>query len=470
MSNAPHALERLSDSLPLLPLKDVVIFPQMILPIFISEDICLRAVEEALSKDRFIFLSAFQNENNVEQETSPELKVSTLPPFDVYDIGTVATILRTRKLPDGRTKILIQGISRASIVSLKQVEPYPRVQLRLHLDSDAPKSNLSENLFKTIREQLEKVVNMRKSMSADVLMVLEDVDCVGKFSDLVASHFGLKMVESQKILGTLDPVVRLHKVQALLIRELEQAPIKPNKDETIKNHKEFYLREQMKSIKNELGEMEGKDDFEELRDKIQQAQMNEEAQHECLKQLKRLERMNQDSSEASLTRTYLECMVELPWKKFSDSKIGMSHCKGVLDADHYGLDKIKDRILEYIAVKKLNPNLKGPILCFVGPPGVGKTSLGKSIAKALGRKFARISLGGVRDEAEIRGHRRTYVGAMPGRVIQALKIVGVKNPVLMLDEIDKLGQDYKFLHSGIRAQKFRKKYCHDYSKTRSLLC
>lgn len=442
MPNA-HALERISDSLPLLPLKDVVIFPQMILPIFVSEDICLRAIDEALSKDRFIFLSAFQNENPNDNDLSPELKVSTPAPFDVYDIGTVATILRTRKLPDGRTKILIQGISRASIIILKQMEPYPRVQLRLHLEPNSEKNILSDNLFKTIKEQLEKVVTMRKSISADVLMLLEDVDCPGKFADLVASHFGLKMAEAQKVLGTFDPVVRLHKVQALLMRELEQIPNKATKDENFKNHKEFYLREQMKSIKNELGEMDGKDELEDIREKIMQAQMSEEAHNECLKQLKRLERMNQDSSEASLTRTYLECMVELPWKKSSNSTIGMSHCKKILDTDHYGLEKIKDRILEYIAVKKLNPELKGPILCFVGPPGVGKTSLGKSIARALGRKFARISLGGVRDEAEIRGHRRTYVGALPGRVIQALKTAGVNNPVLMLDEIDKLGSDYK---------------------------
>ncbi|MES2614239.1 MAG: endopeptidase La [Bdellovibrionota bacterium] len=442
MPNA-HALERISDSLPLLPLKDVVIFPQMILPIFVSEDICLRAIDEALSKDRFIFLSAFQSDLAGDSLGCPELKVSTQAPFDVYDIGTVATILRTRKLPDGRTKILIQGISRASIISLRHVEPYPRVQLRLHLEQDSEKNNLSENLFKTMKEQLEKVVTIRKSISPDVLMLLEDVDCIGKFADLVASHFGLKIVEAQKVLGTFDPVVRLHKVQALIMRELEQIPPKNTKDESFKNHKEFYLREQMKSIKNELGEMDGKDELEDIREKIVQAQMSEEANTECIKQLKRLERMNQDSSEASLTRTYLECMVELPWQKYSVSSIGMTHCKKVLDTDHYGLDKIKDRILEYIAVKKLNPQLKGPILCFVGPPGVGKTSLGKSIAKALGRKFARISLGGVRDEAEIRGHRRTYVGALPGRVIQALKTAGVKNPVLMLDEMDKLGSDYK---------------------------
>jgi ATP-dependent Lon protease len=433
-----HALERISDSLPLLPLKDVVIFPQMILPIFVSEDICLRAIEEALSKDRFIFLSAFRCDLQNDADLSSELKVSTLPPFDVYDIGTVATILRTRKLPDGRTKILIQGISRASVVTLKQSEPYPRVQLKLHFDIETPRSSLSDELFKTIKDQLEKVINLKKTISSDILMLLEDVDSAGKFADLVASHFGLKIIEAQKILGTFDANVRLQKVQTLLLRELEISNNKSQREEYARNSKE-----NIKSFKGEFHDPDGKDEIEEFREKILQSQMSEEATSECLKQLRRLDRMNQDSSEASLTRTYLECMIELPWQKFSTTEIGMANCKKILDADHYGLDKIKDRILEYIAVKKLNPKLKGPILCFVGPPGVGKTSLGKSIAKALGRKFARISLGGVRDEAEIRGHRRTYVGALPGRVIQALKNVGEKNAVLMLDEIDKLGSDHK---------------------------
>lgn len=233
-----------------------------------------------------------------------------------------------------------------------------------------------------------------------------------------------------------------------MLRELESHTSQTKsfsygKEDAVKNQREQYLREQLKALKHELGELDGKDEVEDLREKILKSGMTLEAQTECLKQARRLERMNQDSSEATLTRTYLEWMVDLPWIKMSESKIEMAQCKRILDEDHYGLEKIKDRILEYIAVKKLNPELKGPILCFVGPPGVGKTSLGRSIARALGRKFVRISLGGVRDEAEIRGHRRTYVGAMPGRIIQTLKNVGSRNPVLMLDEIDKLGADYK---------------------------
>jgi ATP-dependent Lon protease len=441
-----QGIDKVADCLPLLPLKDIVVFPQMILPVFVSEDICMRAVDAACAKDRFIFLSAFRSEVNREHENYFELRVTTPPPFDVYDVGTVATVMRTRKLPDGRTKVLIQGVSRALILGLKQSDPYPVVSMKLLLDKES--SQEGEALCRSVKEQLEKIVPFGRSISPDLLMLIEDVTDVGRLANLVASNLGLKIVEAQKVLATADPFERLRKVHTLLLRELEafsnqSRGYSQGKDDSVKNQREQYLREQLKALKHELGELDGKEEVEDLREKILKAGMSSEAQTECMKQARRLERMNQDSSEATLTRTYLEWMIDLPWTKVSDTKIEMTHCRHILDEDHYGLDKIKDRILEYIAVKKLNPELKGPILCFVGPPGVGKTSLGRSIARALGRKFVRISLGGVRDEAEIRGHRRTYVGAMPGRIIQNLKIVGSRNPVMMLDEIDKLGADYK---------------------------
>lgn len=414
-------LELISDTVPLLPVKDIVIFPQVIVPIFISEEICIRAVEEACAKDHFIMLSTFEVPIIFENNQTNDLKSSTPSPFDVYDIGTLATVLRTRKLADGRVKVLVQGVCRAEIIKLVHSDPFPMAQIQVHPEKPFQMNQEGEYLFRSLKEQLGKCIRLGKGLSADILMLFEDVTDMGKFSDLLASQLALKIVDAQKILAAFDVIDRSYKVY-------------------------HHLCELLKFPKQDHIEPEGtngKDEIEDLKNKIIHAHMSPEAQTECLKQLARLARMNQDSSEASLSRTYLELMADLPWSHATESKIEMIQCKKVLDEDHYGLDPIKDRILEYLAVKKLNPELKGPVLCFVGPPGVGKTSLGKSIARALGRKFARISLGGVHDEAEIRGHRRTYVGAMPGRIMQALKNTGVKNPVLMLDEIDKLSSDHK---------------------------
>lgn len=443
-----HSLDHVVDTLPLLPLKDVVVFPQMILPVFISEDICLRAVEAACAKERLIFLSVFRSENQNE-EGDEELSVSTPPPFDVYDIGTIATVLRTRKLPDGRTKILIQGLRRGRIQELTQLEPYPCVQVESCPEKEHSDPQESAILCRAVKEQVEKLVSSSKDISSELLMLLENVVHVGKISDLIAGNLPLKIVQAQKILGTLDVFERLRRVQQHLLKEFEHHVPPSHMRHILKDdggyraQKELFLREQLKSIRHELHESEARDEIEEMREKIKKVGMSQDAQNECLKQVRRLERMNADSSEAALTRTYIDMMLDLPWAKTCEQKFDLSGSKDILDEDHYGLSTIKDRILEYIAVKKLNPQLKGPILCFVGPPGVGKTSLGKSIARALGRKFVRLSLGGVRDEAEVRGHRRTYVGAMPGRVIQALRNVSSRNPVLMLDEIDKLASDYR---------------------------
>lgn len=442
--------DKFPETLPLLPLKDIVVFPQMILPVFISEEICMRTVESALAKDRMIFLSAFQVETGKDQsKVDAELRASTPPPFDVYDIGTIALVMRTRKLPDGRMKVLVQGMQKAIVKRQVQAEGYPAVEVKPIFDEAngvAPSEN--EALIRTVREQLEKVVSLGKSLSPDILMLLEDVVEPGRFADLVASNLGLKVVDAQRILGTAAPLERLRKVHSFLIREVEvfnmQVKIQSQaREEFSKAQREHFLREQLKAIRAELGDMDGKDDLEELREKIGRANMSPEAQAECNKQVRRLERMHQDTSEAVLTRTYIEWMVDLPWQKLSETSGDLNFAHKVLSEDHYGINKVKDRILEYIAVKKLNTELRGPILCFVGPPGVGKTSLGRSIARSLGRKFVRIALGGVRDEAEIRGHRRTYVGAQPGRLIQALKNSGTRNPVIMLDEIDKMGHDYR---------------------------
>jgi len=449
--------EKCADQLPLLPLKDIVVFPQMILPVFISEEVCLKAVEAATSKDKLIFLSDFQidgavnpSQNAEVTKDSPELAASSPAPFDVYDIGTVAMVMRTRRLPDGRMKVLIQGVRKAKISALAQNEPFPMVTVKSISDQrlTADAASEAEALMRTIREQLEKLVSLGRSMTPDVLVLLDDVGEADRFADLVASHLNLKISDAQWILATSGNLERLRRVHKLLVRELEvsnaQARIQSvAKEEVGRATREHYLREQLRAIRSELGEMDGKDDLEELRERIQRSQMSAEALSEATKQLKRLERMNQDSSEATITRTYIEWLSDLPWAKLSDTQFDVVRCQSVLNEDHFGLDKIKDRILEFIAVKKLNPNAKGPILCFVGPPGVGKTSLGRSIAKALGRKFVRLSLGGLRDEAEIRGHRRTYVGSQPGRLIQALKTVQVRNPVIMLDELDKLSSDYK---------------------------
>jgi ATP-dependent Lon protease len=442
-------LEPFPSQLPLLPLKDIVVFPQMILPVFVSEDICLKAVDKAMAGNRFLFLSAFKTDSGSSQDL-PELASHIAPPFDVYDIGTVALVMRTRRLPDGRTKVLIQGLEKARAVRLLSSEGFPLVEIARveELSDEAVTQSRVEATVRTVREKLEKLVALGKNLSPDILMVLEDLTCPGKLADLIASHLGLKIIEAQRILGTAGKLARLERVLEILGRELEvfnmQVKIQSQaREEMSKNQREHFLREQLKAIRSELGEFEGKDDVEELREKVYQAEMSAEAKEEALKQVKRLERMNAESSEATITRTYVEWLIDLPWNRTSEEKVELRKSKTVLDKEHYGLDRIKDRVLEYLAVRKLNPEIKGPILCFVGPPGVGKTSLGRSIASSLGRKFVRISLGGLRDEAEIRGHRRTYVGSHPGRIIQALKTSGVRNPVIMLDEIDKLGSDYK---------------------------
>ncbi len=432
---------QIPENLPMLPVRDIVIFPFMILPLFVGRDSSIKAVEEALARnDRLIFLSS--QKNTADEFPHPE---------GIYSVGTIAMIMRMRKLPDGRIKILAQGLTKARTRDFSQSEPFYRVNIE-KIDEkvlDGKDILEAEALMRNVRENLEKVISLGKVLSPDILMVLDDVSDPGRLADLVASNLGLKMAEAQTLLETFDALARIRNVNEILMRELEvlamQAKIRSQaKDEMTKSQKEYFLREQIRAIKNELGDGDNKgEEIQELRQKVLDAKMPEENELEVLKQLGRLERMHPDSSEASILRSYLELVVELPWNKGSEDNLDLKHAKKILDEDHFDLQKIKERCLEFLAVRKLNKSMKGPILCFSGPPGVGKTSLGRSIARALGREFLRISLGGVKDEAEIRGHRRTYVGAMPGKIIQGLKQVKSKNPILMLDEIDKLGNDFR---------------------------
>ena len=428
------------DTLPLLPIRDLVVYPFMILPLFVGRESSIKAVEEALNNTERLILLASQKDIQAERPS----------PDEIFEMGTVAMIMRMRKLPDGRVKILVQGLAKAKIVSFTDTSDFYQVKVEKVTNEEPEESqNILEALMRSARENLEKVISVGKVLSPDILMVLEDIQDPGRLADLIASNLNLKVEEAQIILETLNPVERLQRINDILDRELEiyavQAKIKSSaKGEISKTQKEYFLREQIKAIKSELGDEEAVDEFGELKEKVLSKGMPEEAEKEALKQLARLERMHPDSSESSILRTYLEWMTDIPWEEASEELTDLQFAKEVLDKDHFDLEKIKERILEYLAVRSLKGgNVKGPILCFSGPPGVGKTSLGKSIAKATGREFVRISLGGVKDESEIRGHRRTYVGAMPGRFIQAMKQAKTNNPVIMLDEVDKLGSDYK---------------------------
>ena len=427
-------------TLPMLPVRDIVVFPYMIIPLFVGRDSSIRSVEEALSKtDRLIFLSS--QKNIADEQPSPD---------GIYETGTVAMIMRMRKLPDGRIKILTQGLCKARVKKFSQTQPFYEVQVEQIQELQNEKKSESEAIMRTIKEQIERMISLGKVLAPDIMMVLENITEPSRLADLVASNLGLKVSTAQEVLETHDPFAKLQKINEILNKEMEvlsiQAKIRSQtKDEITKSQKEYFLREQMKQIKSELGDNDPKgEEISELREKIMNAKMPANVEQETMKQLQRLERMHPESSEASMMRTYIEWMTDTPWGKSSPDNLDLDHAKDILDEDHYKLDMIKERIIEFLAVRKLKKdNMKGPILCFSGPPGVGKTSLGKSIAKALGREFVRISLGGVKDEAEIRGHRRTYVGALPGRIIQGLKQAGTNNPVFILDELDKMGSDYK---------------------------
>ncbi|MEZ4600929.1 MAG: endopeptidase La [Syntrophotaleaceae bacterium] len=421
--------------LPLLPVRDTVVFPHMILPLYVGRPQSLAAVRDALEKDRLIFL-ATQKEIGDEQP-SPE---------DIYRIGSVAMIMRMIKLKDGRVKILVQGLSKARITGFQQQEPFFAVSVKPIREPHFEELPLEvEALMRAVRDQVLQLQALSNLLSPEVLVVLDNIEDPGGLADLVASSIHLRIEQAQELLEIIDPCERLQEINDLLNKELELVSVQTRiqmqaKEEMGKTQREYFLREQLRAIQAELGESDAKsEDLAELREKLRDASLPETVQEEATKQMRRLENMPAEAAEYSMLRTYLEWLAELPWQKATTDNLDLREARRILDEDHHNLEKVKERILEFLAVRKLKNELKGPVLCLVGPPGVGKTSLGKSIARALGRKFVRVSLGGLRDEAEIRGHRRTYVGALPGRIIQGMKQAGTNNPVFMLDELDKVG-------------------------------
>ena len=435
---ADRPVEDIPDVIPLLPIRDIVIFPYMMIPLFVGREISINAVNEALARDRHLFLVVQKDATEDEPEAD-----------DLHRVGTVATILRMLKLDDGRVKILVQGLTKGAVEAVLQEKPFFEARIEKVVEQQVIELSIEvEALMRNVKEKIEQILNL-KNLPPEIVMVTDNVVDPGVLADLVASNLRLQIEESQSILEIYEPVDRLKKVNELLTRELELATMQDRiqnqaKDEMSKTQREYFLREQLRQIHQELGEGDEKtEEMNEIKAQIDKAGMPAEVKKEANKQLKRLEQMHPESSESSLVRTYLDWMVELPWSTKTDDNLDLKKAKQVLDEDHYDLEKIKERFLEYLAVNKLRKEIRGPILCFVGPPGVGKTSLGKSIARALGRNFVRISLGGIRDEAEIRGHRRTYVGALPGRIIQGMKQAGSSNPVFMLDELDKLGNDFR---------------------------
>ena len=426
-------------TMPVLPVRDIVVFNYMILPLFVGREKSVKAVDAALSGDRYILILSQKD------ETIDDPKAG-----DMYQVGTVGMIMRMLKMPDGRLKVLVQGLSRARVKRFVTDDPFHLAEVEALSEVEGKDLTAEqEALIRSSRELSEKILSLRGISPADIMGVLNSVAEPGRLADLIASNLRMKVADAQAILECEEPVERLRMVNDQLVKEAEVASMQ-NKIQSMaregmdKAQRDFFLREQMKAIKRELGDEGGEDEeIEGLKKAIEKAGMPKDVKKEALKQVGRLESMHPDSSEATVIRTYLDWMTELPWKKQSKDRLDIKAAKTILDDDHFDLEKVKERILEYLSVRQLNPKMKGPILCFVGPPGVGKTSLGRSIARSLGRKFHRLSLGGMRDEAEIRGHRRTYIGAMPGRIIQGLKGCATRNPVIMLDEVDKLGNDFR---------------------------
>jgi ATP-dependent Lon protease len=427
------------DVLPVLPMPDMVVFPYMIVPLFVNRERSTKAVDQALAENRMIMLVS-QKDANVDDPKAS----------DLYDFGTVSIIMRMLKMPDGRVRILVQGFSRAQVEFFDETQPYITAKVSPKTEPQVtPATAELEAIIRNVKSSLERMVSLGKNISPDLVAIAANLDDPGRLADLVASNLDMKVDKAQEVLQTIDPIERLRRVHQLMAKETEVLEIQNDintqaRGEMDKSQREFYLRQQMKAIQQELGEgNELQEEIEAYRDKVKKAKMPKEVQEEAERQLGRLERMHPDAAETATLRNYLDWMVQLPWTKSTKDNLDLKKAQKILDEDHYGVEKIKDRIIEHLAVRKLKKDTKGPILCFVGPPGVGKTSLGKSIARALGRKFVRMSLGGVHDEAEIRGHRRTYVGAMPGRVIQSIHQAGTNNPVFMMDEVDKIGADFR---------------------------
>jgi len=422
---------------PVLPLRDIVVFPHMIVPLFVGRDKSVRALEDVMKDDKQILLVT---QKNAAQDDPT--------PADIYSVGTIGTVLQLLKLPDGTVKVLVEGGQRARISKYADTEDFFQAYAE-PIEDDAGDDRELDALARTVVSQFEQYIKLNKKIPPEVLVSINQIDDFSKLADTVASHLALKIPEKQELLESGTVSDRLEKVYAFMEGEIGVLQVEKRirnrvKRQMEKTQREYYLNEQLKAIQKELGEGEdGRDELAELEERIKATKLTKEASEKALAELKKLRSMSPMSAEATVVRNYLDWILSIPWKKRTKVKRDIKHAQEILDADHYGLEKVKERILEYLAVQQRMKKVKGPILCLVGPPGVGKTSLGKSIARATGRNFVRMSLGGVRDEAEVRGHRRTYIGSMPGKVIQSMKKAKSSNPLFLLDEIDKLGADWR---------------------------
>ncbi len=425
--------------LPVLMLRDIVVFPYMVVPLFVGREKSKEAIEHSISSHRMIFLL-----------TQKDIETENPKSEDVYEMGTVALVMRMLKLPDGRVRILAQGLIRAGLKELEEDKPYYRARISVIRELEEEKKSIEgEALIRNVRDGLDKALSLGKNIPPEIIIIAANIEEQGRLADLTAANLDLKIKEAQNLLEMINPFQRLKKCYELLTKEIELLDVQSKisseaKGEMDKLQKQYFLRQQIKAIQKELGEgSEIQEEIKGYKKKLRKLKVSDEVRQELGKQISRLSQMHPESAETAVVRNYLDWMFALPWNKRTADNLDLRNVKKILDEDHYGLDRVKERVLEYLGVKTLSKKIKGPILCFVGPPGVGKTSLGRSIARALGRKFIRISLGGVRDEAEIRGHRRTYVGAMPGRIIQGLRRCGSNNPVFMMDEVDKIGADFR---------------------------
>jgi ATP-dependent Lon protease len=425
------------EKFPVLPLRDIVIFPHMVTPLFVGRPRSIQALEWAMEHDKLVLLV-----------TQKDPKTDDPLAADLYELGTLGKVVQMLKLPDGTVKVLVEGEVRARQIDLDYTDECIFASL-LQLPDQESDSPEQEALMRSVNSTFETYANLSKKIPAEMVTSIAGVDEPGRFADTIVAHLTVQIADKQEILEELDPLQRLEKLLSLMEREVEILQIEKKIRNRVKNQmersqKEYYLNEQMRAIQKELGEKdEFKQELRELEEKIEKSRMSKEANEKAAAELRKLKMMSPMSAEATVVRNYIDWLVALPWKKGTKDQINLSKAEEILDEDHYGLEKVKERILEYLAVQALVKKIKGPILCLVGPPGVGKTSLGRSVARAMGRKFLRVSLGGVRDEAEIRGHRRTYIGAMPGKVVQGLRKVAVRNPVFLLDEVDKMSTDFR---------------------------
>ncbi len=425
-----------SRAYPVLPLRDIVVFPHMIVPLFVGREKSIKALEEVMRSDTFILLATQKNASDDEPATDA-----------IYTVGTLASVLQLLKLPDGTVKVLVEGAARAQVKQYTDREDYFEAEAVVLADSSGDQVE-AEALARSVVNEFEGYVKLNKKVSPEVVGVVQQIEDYAKLADTVASHLAVKIPDKQVILETPTVTARLEKVLGLMESEISVLQVEKRirtrvKRQMEKTQREYYLNEQMKAIQKELGDEDGKDELAELEEKIKRTKLSKEAREKAQHEIKKLRQMSPMSAEATVVRNYLDWLLSIPWNKKSKVKKDLTLAEQILEADHFGLEKVKERIVEYLAVQQRANKLTGPILCLVGPPGVGKTSLGKSIAKATGREFVRVSLGGVRDEAEIRGHRRTYIGSMPGKVIQSMRKAKTSNPLFLLDEVDKMGADFR---------------------------